>query len=130
MYCIAGYAISTRRGYRAGLPEEVASLVTGVHENWTKVKLVNLDPVKARDVVVQTGGYGEHQCSHVESGDTILSVNDNHFTVHLEPGTGSELTIYHDRYANQPSLKFPGQLTGKCASAKRLGYRYSRCLDL
>lgn len=93
--------------YRAGLPEEVASLVTGVHENWTKVKLVNLDPVKARDVVVQTGGYGEHQCSHVESGDTILSVNDNHFTVHLEPGTGSELTIYHDRYANQPSLKFP-----------------------
>ena len=93
--------------YRAGLPEDVASLVTGVHEDWTKVKLVNLDLVKARDVVVQTGGYGEHQCSRVKTGDSTLTVNDNHFTVRLEPGAGTELTIYHDRYTNQPSLKFP-----------------------
>ena len=93
--------------YRAGLPEDVASLVTGVHENWTKVKLVNINQVSARDVVVQTGGYGEHQCSRVVANDSTITVNNNHFTVRLEPGAGTELTIYHDRYINQPSLKFP-----------------------
>lgn len=105
LHCRVRYFDPAR--YRAGLPEDVASLVTGVHEDWTTVKLVNLDQVNARDVVVQTGGYGEHQCSRVESGGSTLTVNDNHFTVHLEPGAGTELTIHHERYANQPSLKFP-----------------------
>ncbi|MDA0345949.1 MAG: hypothetical protein O3C43_05905 [Verrucomicrobia bacterium] len=94
-------------GYRAGLPEDVASLVTGMHEDWTKVTLVNINQVEARDVVLQTGGYGEHQCTRVETGETSLAVNNNHFVVRLEPGAGAELTIYHDRYTNQPTLKFP-----------------------
>ncbi len=30
--------------------------------------LVNTSPVHGRDVVVQTGGYGEHRCTSVEQG--------------------------------------------------------------
>ena len=92
---------------RAGIPEDVAALVTQVSEEKTKVKLVNINQVESRDVIVQTGGYGEHQCVRVEIGDEVVPIDNHHFTVHLEPGAGAELSVYADRYANQPRLTFP-----------------------
>ena len=94
-------------GGRAGLPPDVASLITGMEEDLTKLTLVNLDPLQPRDVVIQIGAYGEHECLWVMAGDKKHPVNRRSFTVRLDPGAGAELTIAADRYANQPTLSFP-----------------------
>jgi hypothetical protein len=52
---------------RAGLPEHVAALVERMTEDEVTVQLVNLDPVEARTVIVQGGGYAEHQLTRVRS---------------------------------------------------------------
>jgi hypothetical protein len=92
---------------RAGIPEDVAALVTEMTEDMTKITLVNISQVSSREVIVQTGAYGEHQCIKVVADEMELPVNHRFFTVRLAPGTGSELTIYHDRYKNKPTLAFP-----------------------
>jgi hypothetical protein len=92
---------------RAGIPEDVASLVTEMTREMTKVTLVNTNQVEAHEVIVQTGGYGEHQCRSVEIDGREYPVNNRYFTVRLAPGAGAELVIYAKRYANQPTLAFP-----------------------
>ena len=46
---------------RAGVPEDVAALVSELSDTRTVVTLVNLNPSQPRTVIVQGGGYGEHQ---------------------------------------------------------------------
>ena len=46
---------------RAGVPEDVAALVSELSDTRTTVTLVNLNPSQPRTVIVQGGGYGEHQ---------------------------------------------------------------------
>ncbi len=94
---------------RAGLPADVAALVTRMNKEMTRVILVNVNQTEPREVIVQTGGYGEHQCIHVEINGKKISVNNRCFTVRLERGAGAELDIYARRYANQPTLAFPWQ---------------------
>jgi hypothetical protein len=93
--------------YRAGLPDDVASLVTKMDGGITNVTLVNINQVKSRRVIVQTGAYGEHECLSVKIGDKEFPVNSRHFEVKLDPGAGADLTISVKRYANQPTLSFP-----------------------
>jgi hypothetical protein len=71
------------------------------------VTLVNTSPVRARDVVVQTGAFAEHQCVAVEVGGRKAAVGAPHFTVRLAPGSGDSMTITMKRYANQPTAAFP-----------------------
>ena len=92
---------------RAGLPPDVAALVTGMEGGTTKVEWVNTNQVESRTMVVQTGAYGEHECLTVKIGEKEYSINAHHFTVDLDPGTGAEVTLSVRRYANQPSLSFP-----------------------
>ena len=92
---------------RSGIPEDVASLVTEMNKEMTKVTLVNVNQVEPRDVIVQTGAYGEHQCTRVEIGGKTYSVNNRLFNVHLAPGAGAELVIYANRYVNPPTLSLP-----------------------
>ena len=92
---------------RAGLPPDVASLVTRMNEGLTTISLVNIDQLQSRDVIIQTGAYGEHECLWVSTGGKKYPVNRRHFSVHLDPGVGAELTIAVRRYANQPTLSFP-----------------------
>jgi hypothetical protein len=68
---------------------------------------VNINQLEPRKVVVQTGSYGEHECVSVKIGDEEYPINNPHFTIKLEPGSGAELSISVDRYANAPSLDFP-----------------------
>ncbi|MFA6471146.1 MAG: hypothetical protein WCU00_03810, partial [Candidatus Latescibacterota bacterium] len=95
--------------HRAGLPQDVASLVTAMDKKMTKVTIVNINQVEPRNVIVQTGGYGEHQCEYVEVNGVKTEVNNRFFTVHLAPGAGAELIIYARRYANQPTFALPWQ---------------------
>ena len=53
---------------RAGVPEDVAALVSELSDTQTTVTLVNLNPSQSRTVVVQGGAYGEHQLASVAHG--------------------------------------------------------------
>jgi hypothetical protein len=92
---------------RAGLPPDVAALVTGIKGDTTTVQLVNTNPVESRKVVVQTGAYGEHQCLSVQIGDEVHPINARHFTIDLAPGAGADVVITAQRYANKPTFAFP-----------------------
>jgi hypothetical protein len=92
---------------RAGLPPDTAALVDRMTVNETAVTLVNLSPTKARTVVVQGGGYGEHQIKSVAIGETVQAVSASTFTLRLAPGSGARLVLTMDRFVSQPTLKFP-----------------------
>jgi hypothetical protein len=92
---------------RSGIPESVAALVTAMDKEKTTLVLVNTSQTRAHDVVVQTGAYGEHQCSRVVVDGKSYPVNHRFFRVRLEPGAGEELVVYADRYANRPTLALP-----------------------
>lgn len=92
---------------RAGLPADVASLVTKMDGGTTWLTLVNINQLESKKVVVQTGAYGEHQCIWVKTGGKEYAINKHYFTVELDPGAGAELTISVKRYVNQPTLSFP-----------------------
>jgi hypothetical protein len=94
---------------RPGLPESVAALVTGISADTVTVTLVNLDQGESREVVVQTGAYGEHQCRTVSSAAGTEDVNHRFFRVELAPGAGGSLRIQRAKYVNQPVLAQPWQ---------------------
>jgi hypothetical protein len=92
---------------RAGLPEDVAVLVSGLEDRKTVVTLVNLNTSSARDVVVQAGGYAEHQFESVEWNGRTMPVSSRELTVRLAPGAGATLTLTMRRYVNPPTVLFP-----------------------
>ncbi len=94
---------------RSGIPEDVAALVTAMDGEKTALTLVNISQTDAHTVIVQTGAYGEHQCTRVEVNGEAYPVGDRLFTVLLAPGAGADLVVYADRYANQPTLALPWQ---------------------
>jgi hypothetical protein len=92
---------------RAGIPEDVAALVSELSDTRTVVTLVNLHRSAARTVIVQGGGYGEHQLVSVTSGSTTTPINSPLLTVQLEPGSGQRLVLEMKRYANTPTVLHP-----------------------
>ena len=92
---------------RAGVPEDVAALVTRMTDTETSVTLVNVNQVEARTVVVQGGAYGEHRIVTAHADGGMVDVEGSSFAVRLAPGSGAEVTLAMSRYANQPTLAFP-----------------------
>jgi hypothetical protein len=92
---------------RAGVPDGVAALVDALADDTAAVVLVNVDQVEPREVVVQAGGYGEHQFLAVEFTGRETAVNGPHLTVRLAPGCGARLTFRMKRHANRPTMTFP-----------------------
>ena len=92
---------------RAGIPEDVAALVESMSDDEVVVTLVNVSPLHSRTVVLQAGGYAEHQFLSVQSGDKHFQVADSKFAVTIAPGSGSRLTIKMQRYVNQPTYTPP-----------------------
>ena len=92
---------------RAGVPEDVAALVSELSDTRTVVTLVNLNPSQPRTVVVQGGGYGEHQLISVTHGDKTTPIDSPLLTVRLDPGCGQKLALEMKRYANAPTVKHP-----------------------
>lgn len=92
---------------RAGVPEEVAALVDSFDDAHVSVTLVNLSQTGDREVLVQTGMYGEHTATEVQSAEKTWTVNAPRFKVHLAHGAGAKLRVGMRRYANAPVLDFP-----------------------
>ena len=92
---------------RAGVPEDVAALVTRMTDTETSVTLVNVNQVEARTVVVQGGAYGEHRIVTAHADGAPVDVEGSSFAVRLAPGSGAEVTLTMSRYASPPTLAFP-----------------------
>jgi len=92
---------------RAGVPEDVAALVSELGDTRTVVTLVNLSATDTRTVTVQGGGYGEHQILSAETEGRETPVNASFFTVKLAPGSGAKISLTMRRYANTPTVAFP-----------------------
>jgi hypothetical protein len=92
---------------RAGVPEDVAALISGLDDRRTVVTLVNLNTTEPRTVIVQAGGYAEHQFESVEWNGRTERIGARDFSVRLAPGAGATLTLGMRRYANAPTVRFP-----------------------
>ena len=92
---------------RAGVPPDVAALVTGIEANETTVVLVNINQSHSREVLVQMGAYGEHRCERLSLDNDHVEIGGSVFHVQLAPGCGAELVLETKRYANDPTLAFP-----------------------
>jgi len=92
---------------RAGVPEDVAALVSALSDTRTSVTLVNVNRSQRRTVTVQGGGYGEHQLISVLLDGKTTSINSSLLTVQLEPGAGQTLELTMKRYANGPTSLHP-----------------------
>ena len=94
---------------RAGVPEEVAALVSALSDTQTTVTLVNVSRSQRRRVIVQGGAYGEHQLVGVRRGGETTRVDAPLLTVDLDPGCGATLVLEMKRYANTPTIRHPWQ---------------------
>lgn len=92
---------------RAGIPEDVAALVERMTNDSVIVTLVNTNQTASRELVVQAGGYAEHQFESVAWNGQTAPLNAREFTVRLEPGAGAKLTLKLRRFVNQPTVVFP-----------------------
>ena len=92
---------------RAGLPEDVGALVSGLTDTSTTVTFVNLNSTEPRTFVVQGGCYAEHRIDSVTWNGKTVPVNSTSFTVTLAPGAGDTLTLQMKRFSEDPTELFP-----------------------
>jgi hypothetical protein len=94
-------------GRRAGMPEDVAALIDKVTPDEVAVTLVNTSPVDARTLLVQAGGYAEHQFIEVTLDGKTAPINGPYLSVRLDAGCGSRLVLKMRRFVNAPTLALP-----------------------
>jgi hypothetical protein len=92
---------------RAGLPEDVAALISELTDTESTVTLVNLSNTNARTLTVQAGAYAEHQIESVSWNSNTVRIAAPSFTIKLDPGAGGKLTLKMRRYRNIPTARFP-----------------------
>ena len=92
---------------RAGLPPDVGALVEKLAADSAALVLVNLNPIEARTVIVQAGGYGEHQFDEAELGERRIPIGGPLVTARLAPGCGGRIAFRMTRYKNRPTLAHP-----------------------
>ncbi len=94
---------------RAGLPPDMAALVEAVTPERTVLRLVNLNPVAERTVIVQAGAFGEHQFDTVtiEPDGAPLPVGGRHLDVRVPPGHEVRLTLRLSLHQNRPTYAAP-----------------------
>jgi hypothetical protein len=96
---------------RAGVPDDVAALVSELSDTHTTVTLINLNASQARTVIVQGGGYGEHQLVSVTTEGQTTPIDSSLLTVRLAPRSGATLELSMKRYVNAPTVLHPWHRT-------------------
>ena len=92
---------------RPGLPQDVAALVENLTDDSVTLSLVNVNPTESQDVIVQAGGYAEHQFTGVDLDGQQHDLDGSWLTVRLNPGCGAQMALRMNRYVNQPTFLFP-----------------------
>ncbi|MBI3462938.1 MAG: hypothetical protein HY000_07735 [Planctomycetes bacterium] len=105
LHCRLRYFDPAQR--RPGMPEDVGALVEKLGDRELTVQLVNINQSEPRDVIVQTGCYGEHLCTAVAIDGREVALNQPYFRVRLAPGAGSRVVVKTNRYASTPTLWRP-----------------------
>jgi hypothetical protein len=105
LFCTLRYFNPARR--RAGLPEDVAALIDKLDADETAVTLVNTSSVHERTVLVQAGGYAEHQFVEARLRGKTTPIDGAHVAVRLAPGSGERVVLKMRRFVNAPTLAQP-----------------------
>ncbi|MCA9073970.1 MAG: hypothetical protein KDA93_02970 [Planctomycetaceae bacterium] len=105
IHCRARYFDPVNR--RAGVPDDVSALVEKLTKDSMTLTLVNTNPVESREVLVQAGGYGEHQFTNVSVDGADVDTDSRLLRVRLSPGSGKQLHVKMRRYANDPTMILP-----------------------
>jgi hypothetical protein len=105
LYCNLRYFDPQKR--RAGIPDDIAALVESMTNESLTLTLANTNQLEPRTVVIQAGGYAEHQIRAVQSNGQEIKVDSPYCRVQLSPGAVGRLVLRLDRFANQPTLAFP-----------------------
>ena len=92
---------------RAGISADVAALVERLGDDSVTLTLVNTNQLSPRTVIVQAGGYAEHQFRSVRAGDQQRDLDTDQLTVRLAPGAGERIELGMRRYVNQPTMQLP-----------------------
>jgi hypothetical protein len=92
---------------RAGLPADVAALVEKLGADTATLTVVNTNPLEAREVAIQGGGYGEHRFESITIGGKTTTFSGPVITLRLNPGAGTRIECKMTRYANRPTFAFP-----------------------
>ena len=92
---------------RAGIPDGVAALVEKMDHSSVTLSLVNTDQLNTRTVVIQAGGYAEHQFTGLTRGDDSVELDSDTLRVQLAPRAGGRLVLAMKRYTNPPTMRFP-----------------------
>lgn len=95
---------------RAGLPADVAVLVHALEDRTTGLTLINLNPVRARTLVMRGGGYGEHRIDSIRLGDASRALGERDIRFVLQPGCGATLELTMSRHSLKPTLAWPDGL--------------------
>ncbi|MHB1296100.1 MAG: hypothetical protein ACYC4R_14010 [Anaerolineae bacterium] len=95
---------------RPGLPADVGALVEAIDGDTMTVTLVNTNPLRGRNLILQAGAFGEHAfCAARDllgAGD-VLALDGRHLQVDLAPSGTVRLRLEIRRYALQPSYDQP-----------------------
>ncbi len=94
---------------RPGLPSGVGALVEQVDAEGVRLQLVNADPLHAKAIVVQGGGFGEHRLTEVADldGGPPVEASGPWARVELAPAAGIRLRLHLRRFARQPAYGSP-----------------------
>ena len=118
---------------RAGIPADVGALVEEIERDRIVLVLVNTNPVKSRELLLQAGTYGQHTFTAVKvpstvpepaslvenkgrvesyltsAGEPTESIRVDHHVlgVILAPGCGGRLELRLRRHDRRPTLAFP-----------------------
>ncbi|MFD0681122.1 MULTISPECIES: hypothetical protein [unclassified Paenibacillus] len=98
---------------RPGLPPLVSALVENLTDTSVTLNLINLDLFAEKEVIIQAGGFGEHEFDAANvvnvNGETIQTVQVDHKWLHIQlaEGAGVKLHITMRRYSNQPTYETP-----------------------
>jgi len=91
---------------RSGLPEDVSIMVDEISKTHTSVHVANIGSTK-RELVLQAGGFGEHQFISVEIDGKVTEINDKHFALALDAGVVAHLNFTVKRFTNDPTYETP-----------------------
>ena len=97
---------------RAGVPEDVAALVSELSDTQTTVTLVNLNPSSRVASSSRVAPMPSTRSRASASRHATTPIDAPHFTVQLDPGCGETLVLTMRRYANPPTARHPARHPG------------------
>ena len=94
---------------RAGLPADVAALIERVDAGGVVLRLVNLDPLRSKVIIVQGGSFAEHTLLglHELVNERVTEINLPVVRIELAPAASLHARIEMQRFSQTPHYTHP-----------------------